>query len=101
MSRLVALRLPDDLYESIDRMAKAEGIGLSKAIISMLREESEPVVEMARAKPPVAESAKPVKRESAVKVSDPKPVVVNSEECPHGYPSKKHCNFHAGGCAAW
>jgi hypothetical protein len=38
MSKLVALRLPDDLLEVIDGMAKAEGMNRSQAIIALLRE---------------------------------------------------------------
>jgi len=39
MSKLVALRLPDDLLKVIDGMAKAEGMNRSQAIIALLREE--------------------------------------------------------------
>ena len=38
MSKLVALRIPDELLASIDAMAQAEGMNRSQAIIALLGE---------------------------------------------------------------
>jgi hypothetical protein len=55
MSRLIALRMPDDLYAGIEANAKAENMNVSQTIIAMLRGDDGPIksepVAVVRAKP--------------------------------------------------
>ena len=78
MSKLIALRLPDDLYESTQRLAKAEGMNLSQAIISLLRDDGTPIPqgEKLAAKPAVRAK---VEKPRATSQPEPKPPPVEAK----------------------
>ena len=130
-SRLVGLRLPDDLLEIADEFAKASGWSRCETIIYALEEfcplpsgyvsrisgEKKPKVQKAMASgamepepaavAPVVQESKPAvvvvesKPKPAARPKQPAKILGAVNECSHGYPSKRMCNFHGGGCAAW
>jgi len=76
MSKLITIRLPDELLESVDAMAKAEGMNRSQAIIALLRDgDLSPVVavEPPRSGVVVAESKKPEPKEEKAREWKPCP----------------------------
>lgn len=94
MSVKIAVRIPDELHAEIDAAAKAEGIKFSQMIIAMLREDTRPSKVVAVLKPErvaKTESAKAIKPAEKPK----------TDKCPHGYETKRMCNFRGGGCSPW
>jgi hypothetical protein len=69
MSRLITIRLPDELLESVDAMAKAEGMNRSQTIIALLRDgDLSPVVAVVQ-EPPHPGIVVPVSRDPKSKPS--------------------------------
>jgi hypothetical protein len=66
MSVLVALRVPEDLLEKIDKAARAEEMNRSQMIIYMLRESNPAQVESVKKPSAKVESVKPQPKPPAV-----------------------------------